>query len=110
MSGTVKQGIEARIVGKVQEVKQPIGNGPAVVVVRVSHGKDKATGEWRPSSWFDVRVFGEKRIAAVQLAKDDLVQLDVWGGTSEWTGKDGAKKVTKEWYCKELQSLTLEPF
>jgi hypothetical protein len=46
----------------------------------------------------------------VQLAKDDLVQLDVWGATEEWTGKDGTKKSAKAWYCKDLQSLTMEPF
>ncbi len=38
------QGVEARIVGKVYEIKDAIGNGPVVVVVRVSHGKDKNTG------------------------------------------------------------------
>lgn len=99
------QGVEARITGKVYEIKPPVGNGPVVVVVRVSHGKDKTTGAYKPSSWYEVKVFGQRKDEALALAKDQLVQLDVWGGTEEWTGKDGQKRSNKAWYCKDLAAL-----
>ena len=100
------QGVEARIVGKVYEIKDAIGNGPVIVVVRVSHGKDKNTGNFKPSSWYEVKVFGQRKPEAMALARDQLVQLDVWGGTEEWTGKDGQKRSNKAWYCKDLAVVT----
>lgn len=55
------QGVSARITGRVYEVAAPTGNGPVVVTVRVSHGKDKNTGDYRPSSWYRIKCFTAKQ-------------------------------------------------
>jgi single-stranded DNA-binding protein len=98
------QGIQARITGKVHEVKVP-PKGPVVLVVRVSHGKDKQTGAYKPSSWYNVKVFAGKQaeLAAANPQKDDLVTVDVWGATEEWTGQDGNKRSEKAWYLTAVQ-------
>ena len=98
------QGIQARIVGKVHEVKVP-PKGPVVLVVRVSHGKDKQTGNYKPSSWYNVKVFAGKQadLSAANPVKDDLVSVDVWGATEEWQSQDGSKRSEKAWYLTALQ-------
>ena len=72
------QGVQARIVGKVHEYKV-YEKGPADLIVRVSHGKDKQTGNYKPSSWYNIKVFLQKRaeVAALHLQRDDLVSVDV---------------------------------
>ncbi len=104
------QGIQARIVGKVHEVKIP-PKGPQVLVVRVLHGKDKQTGAYKPSSWYNVKVFAGKQaeLAAANPQKDDLVSVDVWGATEEWTGQDGSKRSEKAWYMTAVQVHRDEP-
>jgi single-stranded DNA-binding protein len=99
------QGINARITGKIYEVKTP-PKGPVVLVLRVSHGKDKQTGNYKPSSWYNVKVFAAKQadLGAASPQKDDLITVDVWGATEEWTGQDGNKRSDKAWY---LSGFTL---
>ena len=98
------QGVQARITGKVYEIKVP-ERGPVVLTLRVSHGKDKQTGAYRPSSWYNVKVFANKQteLGAADLRKDDLLTVDVWGATEEWTGKDGAKRSEKAWYLTAFE-------
>lgn len=104
------QGIQARITGKVHEVKVP-PKGPQVLVVRVSHGKDKQTGAYKPSSWYNVKVFAGKQaeLAAANPQKDDLVTVDVWSATEEWQSQDGSKRSEKAWYLTALQVHRDEP-
>jgi len=94
------QGVSARITGRVYEVAAPTGNGPVVVTVRVSHGKDKNTGDYRPSSWYRIKCFTAKQteLAKLNPQKDDLVTFEVYGGTDEWTDKEGKKRSDKVWY------------
>ena len=62
----------------------------------LSQGKDKATGEYRPSLFFDVKAFSEDEnmsasVAAIsQIAKKDRFTVKGRLGMEEWTGQDGA--------------------
>ena len=99
------QGVTAKICGKVHEVRAPVGKGPVVLVLRVSHGKDKVTGDYRPSSWYNVKVFAAKQaeLGASNPQQGDLYTVDVWGATDEWTDKEGKKRSDKAWF---LQGFT----
>ncbi len=99
------QGVEATITGKVHEIKVH-SRGPVTLVVQVSHGKDKKTEQWKPSSWYNIKVFDSKQAAlgTADPRKGDLITVTVWGATEEWTGKDGQKRSEKAWY---LSSFTL---
>lgn len=96
------QGIQAQICGVVHEVSTP-ERGPAVVTVRVSHGKDKKTDQWKPSSWFRVKVFAGKLDFIKHLTSEAIVTVSVYGATEEWIGKDGQKRSDKAWYLQDIE-------
>lgn len=99
------QGVEATITGKVHEIKSPL-KGPVTLVVKVSHGKDKKTDQWKPTSWYNIKVFAAKQaeLGTADPQKGDLITCHVWGATEEWAGKDGTNRSEKAWY---LSSFTL---
>jgi single-stranded DNA-binding protein len=61
----------------------------------LSQGKDKATGEYRPSIFFDVKAFSDTAemsdpVAAIsQIANKDHFTVKGRLGMEEWTGQDG---------------------
>lgn len=64
----------------------------------LSQGKDKETGEYKPSIFFDVLAFSKDEnmspacSALAQTAKKDLITVKGNLAMDEWTGKDGAKR------------------
>lgn len=96
------QGVRAQICGVVHEITVP-ERGPTVLTVRVSHGKDKQTGNWKPSSWYRVKAFGDKAAMLKDVTTDALVTVGVYGATDEWTAKDGTKKSDKAWYLLGIE-------
>lgn len=122
MSDTPMQGVSLKICGKVHEVRAPVGKGPVTLVLRVSHGKNKDTGEYKPSSWYNVKVFSAKQaeLAASNPQQGDLYTVECWGATDEWTDREGKKRSDKTWFLSSFtkhsavaaapQPATVDPF
>lgn len=122
MSDLPMQGVSLKICGKVHEVRAPIGKGPVTLVLRVSHGKNKETGEYKPMSWYNVKVFSAKQaeLAASNPQQGDLYTVECWGATDEWTDREGKKRSDKTWFLSTFtkhsavaaapQPATVDPF
>lgn len=101
----MRQGADLKLTARVHEVKA-FDRGPKVLVLQVNHGKDK-DGKFRPSSFFNVKVFPskEQQLLTVRPEKGDIVEAICWGSTSEWTNKDGVKQRTQEWALAHLEMV-----
>ena len=77
----------------------------------LSQGKDKATGEYKPSLFFDVKAFSkdDSVTALVQSIADvqnkDRFTVKGHMGMEEWTGQDGMKHQKLV-----IFALSIEPF
>lgn len=99
----MRQGIDLKVTGRVHDIKVP-ERGPKVIVVQVNHGKDKE-GKFRPSSFFDIKVFPSKDdlLMSVRPVKGDTIEAIAWGSTSEWVNKDGIKQRKVEWALSHME-------
>jgi len=87
------------------------GHPFAFVRAFLSQGKDKASGEYKPSLFFDVKAFSKddsipalvQSIADVQNRERFTVKGRL--GMEEWTGQDGEKHQKMVVFA-----LTIEPF
>lgn len=91
-------GIHANIIGKAHEIRVP-ERGPRILCVQVTHGKDKKTGNFKPSSFIDVKVFDSRgdMMDRQNPKKGDLLDIKAWAATDEWTSKDGQKMRKLVW-------------
>ena len=101
----MKQGIDLKLTARVHDIKVP-DRGPKVLVMQVNHGKDKE-GKFRPSSFFDIKVFPSKEdlLMSVRPVKGDTLEVIAWGSTSEWTNKEGVKQRKLEWALSHMEML-----
>jgi hypothetical protein len=99
----MRQGIDLKVTGRVHDIKVP-DRGPKVLVIQVNHGKDKE-GKFRPSSFFDIKVFPSKDdlLMSVRPVKGDTIEAIAWGSTSEWVNKDGIKQRKMEWALSHME-------
>lgn len=97
--------LDLRIVGRLHEVKT-FERGPDVLVLQVTHGKDK-NGNFRPSSFVELKVFPSKSdaVSRVRPDKGDMLECVAWGSTDEWTNKEGNKQRKLSWALSDIKLL-----
>lgn len=95
--------LDLRIVGRLHEWKTP-DRGPELLVMQINHGKDK-NGNFKPSTFIDVKVFPSKRdqLMRVRPDKGDMLEIVAWGGTDEWVNKEGVKQRKLSWAMADLK-------
>lgn len=93
-------------------------NGRVWASVRafLSQGKDKSTGEYRPSLFFTVKAFGEDgedepkgAVAAIQnLEKGDRFTAKGRLGLEQWTADDGKERQTLVIFASDIEAAEEE--
>lgn len=103
-AGTVCAGAQG--VATVRINTMPDGKKVANFNISVSNGKDKKTGEWKPSLFFSVSCFGFAAEDAERLEAKDKVYVEGYMSQQDtWTDRQGVARTTLKLTASAVHKL-----
>ena len=97
-------GADLTLSARVHDIKHA-DKGPSILVLQVLHGKDKKTDQFKPTSFFELKVWNKNSdsFLSVNPKKGDHVKATAWGSTDQWIDKDGMTKRKLVWTLKDIE-------